>query len=183
LAHDFINSTSYLEHTMIFSSLTRYSFLGYFLLLLAGVLSTAQSQTTALSVDDLAKQAELVAVARVADMKSEWSADKTHIITRVTLSVQEYVKGGDGKVPSITVTTLGGEVGEVGELYTHVPTFQPNETVVVFVEKDKQGSYRVSGGIQGKYSVEADPVSGSKVVAGKYTLEEFTSRVRAAAVR
>ena len=145
--------------------------------------STGFGQTRALKIDDLAKRAEVVAVGRVADMKSEWTADQTHIVTRVTLSVQEYVKGGEANVSTLTITTLGGEVGDVGELYTHVPTFRQNEVVVVFLEKSADGGYRVSGGTQGKYNIEPDPVSGTPVVAGKDGLEKFTSRVKAAAVR
>ena len=150
-------------------------------IVLAVLAASAYSQTRALKIDDLAKRAELVAVGRVSEMVSEWSADRTHILTRVTLSVQEYVKGEGAS--TLTITTLGGEVGEVGELYTHVPTFRQNETVVVFLEQSAQGSYRVSGGTQGKYNVEPDPVSGVPLVAGKDRLQDFTSMVRAASQR
>jgi len=143
--------------------------------------TTAFAQTRALAVDDLARKAELVAVGRVSDMVSAWSADRTHIVTRVTLSVEEYVKGKG--TTTVEITTLGGEVGEVGELYTHVPTFRQNESVVVFLDKSSDGSYRVAGGTQGKYTIEPDPNTGVPVVAGRDRLQEFTSRIKAAAVR
>jgi len=155
--------------------------LSLFFILLPVVTATGLGQTRALKIDDLAKRAEVVAVGRVSDMASEWSADRTYILTRVTLSVQEYVKGEGAS--TVTITTLGGEIGEVGELYTHVPTFRQNESVVVFLEKASDGGFRVSGGTQGKYNIEADPVSGTPVVAGKDRLQDFTSRIKAAAVR
>ena len=149
------------------------------LLMLASVLaSTGFGQTRALKVDDLAERAEVVAVGRVAEMKSEWSTDRTHIVTRVKLSVQEYIKGEGAS--DITITTLGGEVGDVGELYTHVPTFRQNESVVVFLQKDREGQYRVTGGTQGKYSIERSPESGQQVVAGDRRVEEFTESIRKA---
>ena len=123
---------------------------GSLLILLASFAQVASAQSRVLAVDDLAKRAEVVAVGRVSAMKSEWSADRKYIITKVTNAVEEYVKGSDAS--AVTVTTLGGEVDDVGEIYTHVPTFQPNENVVVFLQKDRQGEYRVSGGTRGRYA-------------------------------
>jgi hypothetical protein len=150
--------------------------------LLVGVMGLLSAegtgQTKAVQLDDLARKAEIVAVGRVSNLKSEWSPDRTHIVTRVTLSVEEYVKGQDAA--TVTLTTLGGEVGEVGELYTHVPTFRQNEEVVVFLQKDREGQYRVSGGTQGKYTIERSRESGQLVVAGNRRIEEFTESVRRA---
>ncbi|MGB6122834.1 MAG: hypothetical protein WBG80_13070, partial [Bacteroidota bacterium] len=57
--------------------------------------STGLAQQRALKVDELAKRAEVVAVGRVTELKSEWNQDQTMIFTRVTLAVDEYIKGGD----------------------------------------------------------------------------------------
>jgi hypothetical protein len=140
--------------------------------------STSSAQQRALKVDELAKRAEVVAVGRVTELKSEWNQDQTMIFTRVTLAVDEYIKGGDRTSSLVTITTLGGEVGEVGEMYTHAPSFRQNERVVVFLQKDQRGEYRVSGGTQGKYNIEKDPVTGQMVVAGEQRLEEFTEAVK-----
>jgi hypothetical protein len=152
-------------------------------ILLPVVPSAALGQTRALKIDDLAKRADVVVVGRVAELKSEWSTDKTHIVTRVTLSVQEYVKGGEAGIASVTLTTLGGEVGEVGELYTHVPAFHPNEDVVVFLGRSANGDHFVTGGTEGKFVVERDPTSGNERVVGEDGLDEFIARVRKAATQ
>ena len=149
-------------------------------LLVSTFSSTVFAQQRAVSADDLARRADVVVVGRVADMQSEWAEGKTRIVTRVTLDVREYLKGGDGASRTVTIWTLGGEIGEVGELYTHAPTFQPNENVVVFLQKNVAEDYVVAAGTQGKYNIERDPVSGESVVAGKQRLEEFSVAVKRA---
>jgi len=136
-------------------------------------------QEKRMTVDDLAKSSGVVVVGKVQALKSEWNSDKTRIYTRVTLGVDEYLKG-QGQDRSVTIMTLGGEIGDVGELYTHVPSFRENESVVVFLEKAQDGTYSVSGGTQGKYIIENDRATGRPVVAGKSTLEEFRKVVKMA---
>ncbi len=137
----------------------------------------AEAQAKASAADQLAQQAEVIAVANVDQVHSEWNESRTMIRTRVTMSVDQFIKGG-GNGNALTVYVPGGEVGDVGELYTHMPVFRNGEHVVVFAEKDPQGRYRVSGGAQGKYSIEKDPATGRNLVAGKSTLDEFTRAVR-----
>jgi hypothetical protein len=150
-------------------------------LLVLALHSTGSAQQRAVKIDDLAKRAEVVAIGRVTGLESQWNQDRTRIFTVVTVEVDEYLKGGDGTTQVITIQTPGGEIGEVGELYTHVPSFRQSENIVVFLEKGKQTHYSVSGGPQGKYSIEKDPESGLTIVAGKATLAEFSQMVRKAA--
>jgi hypothetical protein len=141
--------------------------------------TSGAAQTRPAKMDDMAVRAKVVAVGTVSQLQSEWDASKTRIQTRVTMSVDQYVKGGEvGK--SLTLYVPGGEIGEVGELYSHMPVFKKGEAVVVFVEKDKQGHYRVSGGNEGKYTIERDEKSGRLLVAGRYSIEEFAGAVRKA---
>jgi hypothetical protein len=139
----------------------------------------AKGQEKAVTADDLARKAEVVAVARVAQMKSEWNESHSMIRTRVTIAVNEYLKGST-PATALTVYVPGGEVGDVGEIYTHVPSFRENENVVVFLEKEQDGAYRVSGGTQGKYIIENDRTTGQATVAGKTNLEEFKTAIRKA---
>ncbi len=148
------------------------------LLVAAGFHVNAQER--AITADELAKQAEVVAVARVSQVKSEWNESHSMIRTRVTMAVNEFLKGPQAGT-SLTVYVPGGEVGDVGELYTHVPSFRENEHVVVFLEKGRDGAFRVSGGTQGKYVIENDRTTGQAIVAGRTTLEEFKRAVKKAA--
>jgi hypothetical protein len=133
-------------------------------------------QSKHLSTDELSKQAEVVAVGKVSDVKSQWDKNKSRIVTQVTMAVGEYLKGNAGGL--MTITTLGGEVDGVGEWYSHSPRFKNAEDVVVFAKRDKQGRYRIAGGHEGKFSVKKDAVSGKQVVGEYGSLDDFKSQIR-----
>ena len=148
------------------------------MILFAALLSPALAQQQEKSVATLSKEAEVIAVGRVTALKSEWEDGKKRIVTRVTVVVDEYLKKGTESSQTVTIKTLGGEVGEVGELYTHVPTFRQSENVIVFLKKDSRGDYRVSGGTQGKYSLERDAKTGKVMVSGNVAREDFTKAIK-----
>ena len=135
------------------------------------------SQSKPVTIEDLARNAEVVAVGQVRDLTSEWDESGTRIRTKVLLSVDQFVKGS-GSGNTLTLYVPGGEVGSVGEIYSHMPTFKREEQVVVFAEQDKQHHYRVSGGQQGKLTIEKDQQSGKPMVSGQSTLEEFKNAVK-----
>jgi hypothetical protein len=141
----------------------------------AGVLSQSKELTT----EALAGQAEVVAVGKVSSLVSGWNEDHSRIVTRVTLAVESYIKGGNAGQP-LTILVPGGEVDGVGELYSHTAVFQSDENVLVFAQKDRQGNYRVSAGQQGKYTVRKDDASGQLMVGGTRTLQEVTALVQKA---
>jgi hypothetical protein len=124
----------------------------------------------------LAQQSDVVVVGKVARTKSEWSGNR--IVTQVTLDVGESLKGNPGS--SLTVTTLGGEVGGVGEWYSHTASFKADEEVVVFARRDAQGRYSVSGGEEGKLAIERDSATGLALVNGKGSLSSFRAEIKAA---
>jgi len=126
---------------------------------------------------DMARKADAVVVGKVTTLHSEWSADRSRIFTRVTIGVDQYLKGSDAG-GSITLLTPGGEIGGVGEVYSHMPTFRADENVVVFVEKDAQGQYRVCQGSLGKYTIEKDQHTGRELVSGVTPLVQFAGAVR-----
>jgi hypothetical protein len=136
----------------------------------------ALCQSKAMKVDELSARAEVVAVGRVAGTKSGWENNKANIVTYVTLTVGEYLKGGGGG--TMTIATPGGEVDGVGELYSHSARFAKDEQVVVFAEKDKQGRFRVSGGHEGKFTVSKDEASGIPLVSNSKRLEDFKTEIR-----
>ena len=148
-------------------------------LVLALSVTSVLAQDKRMTVDDLAKNADAVVVGKVTAVHSEWSSDRSRIFTRVTIGVDEYLKGQENG-GAITLLTPGGEIGDVGEIYSHMPTFRTDEHVLVFVEKDKQGLYRVSGGNLGKFTIEKDQATGREFVAGRTLLEQFVANVRKA---
>ena len=140
---------------------------------------TLFSQTKLATTTELAQRAEVVAVGKVTSLVSEWNEARTMIQTRVTLTVGQFVKGGNDS-RTLTIFVPGGEVGGVGELYTHTPAFRPDEDVVVFAEKDEQNHYRVSSGPQGKLTVKRDRGTGALMVSEGRTLDNLTNEVKQA---
>jgi len=149
---------------------------GLTVLLVSAMVSSALAQTSLRTTDALAKEADLVAVCKVTGATAEWDGTKSRIVTRVTMTVGEYLKGGAGSV--ITVKTPGGEVDGVGEWYSHSARFAKDEDVVVFAGRDARGDLRIQGGAEGKISISKDDRTGKARVNEQMTLDELKARIR-----
>jgi hypothetical protein len=134
------------------------------------------SQSKAVTLEDLTRSSEVVAVGKVTETRGEWDQNKTRIVTRVTVAVSEYLKGNAGAV--MTITAPGGEVDGVGEWYSHAARFKKDDDIVVFAEKDKKGSYRVAGGEQGKIDIKKDARTAIARVSTQMTLDDFKTQVK-----
>ena len=111
------------------------------------------SQTIQSKIENLSQKADIILTGKVIEQKSSWNGDKTRINTNVVVQAEEYLKG-DYSEKALTVTTPGGEIGEVGELYSHMPRFTTDEEVLIFVKRDKQDmNYKVIGGEDGKLTL------------------------------
>lgn len=155
----------------------RVGFLPMLALVLVAQSEVGRGQERALTTDELARRSDVVVVGKVSSMSSEWNNDKSRIFTRVTVSVDQYIKGDSGE-HYVTVTTPGGEVDGVGELYSHSVRFVNDEEVVLFAVKDRQGGLRVAGGDQGKYTVKKSEETGRPMVSNDRTLEEFVTHIK-----
>ena len=110
------------------------------LLFVACALSTrASAQVRSLETAELTRQADVVVVGKVADVRSAWNHERTRIQTTVTVAVDpDHSRGPEGS-GTIAVVTPGGEVDGVGEYYSHTARFRKDEDVVVFARKDSEG--------------------------------------------
>jgi hypothetical protein len=147
------------------------------LITLAVLGPSARTQERALQTAELTRQADLVVVGRVADVRASWNHERTRIQTAVTVAVDQSLKGSAGG-GSVTITTPGGEVDGVGEYYSHTARFTKDENVVVFARRSPDGNLRVTGGEQGKVAVRRDEATGARMVAGSVTLDAFIASVR-----
>ncbi len=134
-------------------------------------------QSSALTMEDLAKRADVVLVGKVTAVRSEWNGDRSRIYTSVTLAVDQQIKG-DQLSNSVIISTLGGEVDGVGEVYSHMARFKADEPVVVFAAADEHGQLRVVGGDAGKLTVTKDEMTGLQMVADREPLSVYTSRLK-----
>lgn len=158
---------------------SRVIFMSVFLIiasLLVGYATSAFGQSNAAMAEQLAARAEVIAIGKVTGVESEWNESHTMIRTRVTLSVDQFVKGGSSQ-NAMTIYVPGGEIDGVGEIYSHMPTFRRDEDVVVFAEKDRENRYRVSAGSQGKFLVEKNSVTGKAMIAGGRSLDDLKAQL------
>ena len=139
--------------------------------------SNLPAQSKALSTQELTSRSDVVVIGTVSGMQSEWNSEKTRITTRVTIDVREFLKGGNGE-QQITVLTPGGEIGDVGEMYSGAARFRHHEEVVVFGHKKTGHDHEVVGGDQGKVPVIEDKLTREKTVHRGIRLEDFRSEVR-----
>jgi hypothetical protein len=103
-----------------------------------------------LGLEDLVRKAHTIVVGKVTGSRTYWSADRKYILTDYTLDVNESLKGRPGR--SLSITTVGGKVGDLELYVSGMPAFQKGEDTVVFIEQS--GAYQTVVGLgQGKFTV------------------------------
>ena len=138
----------------------------------------SNSQTVQSQIKYLTKTADVILTGKVVNQKSQWNHDQTRISTQSTIKVDEYLKGNNID-KSIIVTTPGGEVGEVGELYTHMPRFSSDEDVLLFVKQDKKDmSYKILNGEDGKLTLYKDKNTGEIVTSFNKKISVLKKEIR-----
>lgn len=120
------------------------------------------AQTIQSTITELSQNADIIFTGKVINKKSDWNKDRTRIFTRITINVDEYLKGNGGG-NSFSLIQPGGEVGEIGEFYTHVPAFDNNEEVLLFIKESSNYGYQVLDGDAGKISLLRDGTTGEKI--------------------
>lgn len=146
------------------------------LLLLAGFRGTgsaaAQNRATVddgepirLGAETLTRSSEAVLLVRALRSESFWNEDRTAILTRITLRVDETLLGSSDAETEVIVP--GGQVGNVIHQVSDMPVFTPGDEAVVFIERHAaSGMNVVNGGAQGKLDVVTDRVTREKRVLG-----------------
>jgi len=109
-----------------------------------------------LSFDDLVAKAEVIVAGQVIDSRTYRTSDGKLILTSYTVQVGENIKG---KAPAtLTVTTIGGRLGNTVLRVSGMPQFQTGENAVLFLERS--GAYTTVVGLnQGKFSITNGEVS------------------------
>ena len=148
------------------------------ILLMSGFHLAAHSQDDIKRIEKLSTGADVILTGKVKEKKSAWNEQKTRIYTKTTVQVDEILKG-DGSANSVEISTLGGEVDGIGELYTHLPTFRENEEVLVFLKFDaKQKEYNIFQGQEGKINIVNDEKTKQKRTSSNISLESLKSQIK-----
>ncbi|MEA2560031.1 MAG: hypothetical protein QOH06_1535 [Acidobacteriota bacterium] len=115
------------------------------LLVLLAMWTAAPSGATTLvrtGLDELVAGNQRVVVGEVIDAVSYWNEDKTFILTDVRIAPDETIKGKpEGE---LTVTLLGGKVGDLTTLIVGGAELIPGRSYVLFLNPEKlPGTRRV----------------------------------------
>ena len=150
----------------------------YAMVIVFSFYSTSFAQLTSSDVESMSKNADLIITGKVVEQNSSWNENNTRIYTQATIRVEEYIKGSNNS-GSIIVSYPGGEVGDVGEMYSHMPRFENNEDVLVFLKKDdKNTNYKVVNGEEGKINVLMDPKTGEKVTTSNVQINTLKAQIK-----
>lgn len=157
----------------------RFHFITIYTFLIA-VFLLPESYTQSLQSDirKLSEGSDLIVTGKVIEQKSQWNSDKSKIYTNVTIQVDEFLKG-DNSQSRIVIKNPGGEVGNVGETYSHMPTFKNEEDVLVFVKRsNKDQSLIVFQGDAGKMTLYENNKTGEKITAQNIKVSEMKNKIR-----
>jgi len=129
-------------------------------------------------IKKLSQKADAILSGTVSEKESSWNSSKTRIYTKATVQVDDLLKGTNTG-NSVEIIYPGGEVGDVGELYTHMPTFEKNEEVLVFLKKDNNtNTYIVLNGQEGKLTVIEDSQTGEKITSSNSRITQLKSQIK-----
>jgi len=140
-------------------------------------LAGATFATTVIKLDfaGLTHLSTNVIVGQVEQVSSAWTPDGATIVTRSSVAVGAQWKGDTGS-SAIVVRTPGGQVGEQVIDVAGSPALHQGDSVLLFLERNEdgsygvislaQGSFRVSAAEDGTFWVARDPQSAHLVAVG-----------------
>lgn len=139
----------------------------FFLMLGVGLAIVSVRATTVIppTFDQLVSDAELIFQGTVTASRSQWIGQGTerHIVTYVTFSIQDAIKGVSGQ--SYTIRMLGGTVdGETIEV-SDTPRFKVGDRDILFVEHNGYQFVPLVGIMHGRFHVQTD--SGGREIVTK----------------
>ncbi|HSP88455.1 MAG TPA: hypothetical protein VLN45_10005 [Ignavibacteriaceae bacterium] len=152
--------------------------LSLFIIILFIINFSAFPQQTISKIERLTVDADIILTGKVIQQKSIWNDNQSKIYTNVTIEVEEYLKGKSNN-SKIIITYPGGEIGEVGELYSHMPEFKNDEEVLLFVKKnEKENTLVVLNGQDGKLTLSKDLNSGEKITSSNEKVSEIKKSIK-----
>jgi len=143
----------------------------------AATATTSASEGPAVDIGTRAKGAERVVVATVEDLQSTFEVNSYGdrlIVSHMHLQVEETMKGSPADAVMLTIE--GGTVNGLTMRVSDMPTFQPGERAVFFLDGDARGEFRSHGRGLGILKLERD----NRIRATSLSLGDIRSMVRAA---
>lgn len=115
------------------------------------------------NLSELAAEADSVFVGQVTGERVAWlDGEGSVIMTHWTMTVKDLWKGQ--KIETITISEIGGTIGDITCAVAGAPRYKVGERVVVFAKKDPVGQNRTYGWTQGQFGVFKDALTGDDLV-------------------
>jgi hypothetical protein len=111
----------------------------------------------AVTLKELVSLSQHAVVATPGASSSRWETigDRERIVTYTPVRV-EYVLDGTSPGSELMVRTLGGRIGDLGQLVPGEARVRKDETAALFVEPVTSGVFAVTAMAQGHYLIQAD---------------------------
>lgn len=111
---------------------------GALALAIAASVAVPASATTLMraSLDELVAANGAVVLGEVVDVESYWNAEGSFILTDVRFSVSDVLKGNLSRGNELTITLMGGRVGDTTTLIIGGPQLIPGKSYVVFLNEE-----------------------------------------------
>jgi hypothetical protein len=122
----------------------------------------------AVSLADLTSRSTRIAQAMPLEGSSRFETigDARHIVTYTRLRIDELISGSPNE-SEILVRTLGGHVGELGEIVHGEAQLALNEACVVFLQTNPDGIDQVTEMAQGHYPLHSDASGTLRLTASR----------------
>jgi len=104
-----------------------------------------------MTLDEMTRESVGIVRGTVQELRARWSGESS-IVTDVILDVQQVYRGGLAR-GELTLTILGGRIGDREVHATEMAHFAKGEEVVVFLSASPYGLWPMAG-FSGKYSVQ-----------------------------
>lgn len=131
----------------------------------AGQASFAQSP---LALRQVIAASGFIFSGQVINVRSEREAATGFIVTHTTVAVQDAVRGANAK--HFTFTQYGGSYQGLNVFVADMSYFAAGEEVVAFLYPTSTlGLTSPVGVTEGKFTIQRDPATGKKIVAGNLT--------------
>jgi len=147
--------------------------------LVAALFSTpAAAVMKSLSTIELTEGSEIVLTGSVNSVESHWAKNKSAIISRASIIIEEIIKGAFSE-NVISVEYDGGEIDGVGFGVSDAVHFVQGEMVFIFLKsgmskKDGSMIFNLIGSAQGKYAIDNNGIckkSGFAVIGEPGTID------------
>jgi hypothetical protein len=132
------------------------------LILLAVAPSVRATQVVHLDTRALVRESSDIVIGQVEDASAHWNENHSAIVTEVTLSISQTLKGAAAE--RLTLRQMGGEVDGLRYTIEGSPSFAIGEEALLFVWRDAAGRPQVDGLAQGKFEIAKDPATGERLV-------------------